>query len=253
MKQLCKLIILALAPVLAAAEDAPPDLYLQVECMKSTHPDYTGIERDIWQPVHQELVERGKRNSWALYWVMYGEREECDYYTVTSFLGSEQLNADPDFADVFATVHPGRDLGEIWESTYSARDEIRSELWRMIDATDIEEHLFAIVNTMHAEDADAYELMESRVFKPAHEALIDSGERAGWAVYELISPTGTSVPYNYSTVDFVNHLNPVPMAETMMATHPDRDLEQMHNLLQLREHVRSETWQRVAGTTNPED
>jgi hypothetical protein len=90
--------------------------------------------------------------------------------------------------------------------------------------------------------------METRVFKPAHQALVDGGFRFGWAMYALVSPIGTSIPYNYSTVDFVDHLSPVPMADAMMAANPDRDLEALKELLALREQVSSETWALVKST-----
>ena len=102
-----------------------------------------------------------------------------------------------------------------------------------------------------ASSPDAYERMESKVFKAAHQALVDDGHRAGWTVYELISPTGSAISYNYATVDLVNNLAPAPMAEAIIAANPGRDLEEMHELLQLREHVRSETWVLVASTESP--
>ena len=63
----------------AIAEDGDQQaLYVAVDCMKSTAADYTSVEMEIWQPMHQELVNQGKRNSWALYSVMYGDRSRCD-------------------------------------------------------------------------------------------------------------------------------------------------------------------------------
>jgi hypothetical protein len=67
-------------------------------------------------------------------------------------------------------------------------------------------------------------------------------------MYSLLSPLGTSVPYNYSTVDLVDNLDPVPMAEAMMAANPGRDLDAMQALLELREQVSSETWALVVAT-----
>ena len=66
-----------------------------------------------------------------------------------------------------------------------------------------------------------------------------------------MSPLGSSIPYNYGTVDFVDNLSPVPMAEAMLAANPDRDLDAMNRLLELRDHVLSETWALVAGTGAP--
>ena len=69
-------------------------------------------------------------------------------------------------------------------------------------------------------------------------------------MYRLVSPVGTSIPYDYSTVDFSNQLSPVPMAEAMLRAHPDRDLEAIQALLELREQVVAETWVLIATTQN---
>lgn len=236
--------------VLAQAEEQPP-LYVSVDCMKSTSGDYQGVETDIWQPMHQERVDQGKINSWALYWVMYGDRSVCDYYTVTSYRGQEQLNADPSFDEVFKSVHKGKDVMKAMARTSASREHVATHLWLLVDSTEVREHRFAIVNMMQAKDPEKYVSMERRVFKPGHQALVDGGHREGWAMYELVSPIGTSIPYNFGTVDLVDHLNPVPMAEAMLAAHPDRDLEAINEMLQLRDHVSSETWALVTATGSP--
>lgn len=222
--------------------------YLSVECMKSTSPEYQSIEIDVWLPMHQEMVEQRKQERWALYWVKYGDRSRCDYYTVTTYVGSAQLNAVPSFDEVFKVAHPRGDFTKAMVRTGASRQHVASELWQMVDAIPSNQHRFAIVNRMNAADPDAYERMETRVFKPGHEALVDGGYRAGWAMYALVSPLGSSIPYNYSTVDLVDHLDPVPMAQAMMSANPERDLDALQALLALREQVSSETWELIAAT-----
>lgn len=240
-------------PGLALSQDeAQPTLFMAVDCMKATTADYSSMEKDTWLAMHQELVNQGKRNSWALYSVMYGDRSRCDYYTVTTYLGQEQLDASPDYAEVFKLVHPGKNVAKSMARTWASRRRVSTDLWMLVDSTGFKPHRFAIVNLMQAGDPDAYERMESRVFKAAHQALVNDGHRSGWGVYALISPTGSAIPYNYGTVDLVNNLAPAPMAEAMIAANPDRDLEEMHALLKLREHVRSETWELVTSTVSSE-
>ena len=239
---------LAVSADISAQDEERPPLYVSVDCMKSIAADYTEIETQIWQPMHQERVNQGKINSWALYWVMYGDRSKCDYFTVTTYLGQEQLNAGTTFEKAFQATHPDSEFSEAMVRTWASRRHVATELWVVVDSTEINEHRFAVVNRMNAEDPVAYEQMESRVFKPGHQALLDGGHRSGWAMYALISPGGTSVPYNYSTVDFSNVLSPVPMAEAMLSANPDRALDEMQDLLKMREHVNSQTWTMVAAT-----
>ncbi len=242
--------MLWLLPIAATAQDDQP-LYVSVDCMKSADAGYPRIETDIWLPMHQELVDQGRINSWAFYFVRYGDRSRCDYYTVTTYLGGEQLNSPPAIDEVFAKVHPRKDMTREMVATWSSRQHVATELWIHADGTEIRKHRFANVNKMYAPDPDAYERMESRVFKAGHQQLLEGGYRSGWAMYRLVSPTGTSIPYNYGTVDFSNHLDPVPMAEAMLQAHPDRDLEALQELLDLRDHISSETWVLVAATTAP--
>ncbi len=232
------------------ANDAPA-LYVVVECMKSSGPEYVYIETELWQPVHQALVDAGKRNSWALYEVVYGDRTVCDYYTVTTYLGEQQLNADPAYGALFAEVLPDVDVEAAMVRTNAARERLSTELWRLIDSTDVGAHSYAVMNRMFADDPLTYEQMESRVFKAAHQVLIDEGHRVGWGVFELVSPIGSEIPYNYATVDLTNEIGPVPMAEAMLTANPDRDLDEMYELLELRDQVRSETWMLVATTVAP--
>ncbi|NND48544.1 MAG: hypothetical protein HKN55_12895 [Woeseiaceae bacterium] len=238
--------------LLAEDQESPP-LYISVDCMKSTAANYASIETDVWQPMHQEMVNQDKQYRWALYWVMYGDRSKCDYYTVTTFLGSNQLNARPAIEKVSEAVHPDADFAEAMSDTFESRDHVASELWLAIDGIPPKAHRYAVVNRMKAHDPDAYERMESRVFKPGHRALVDGGYRSGWAMYALVSPIGTSTPYDYATVDFVDHLDPVPMAEAMMTANPNRDLDELQELLDLREQVSSETWVLVAATEQQMD
>lgn len=245
--------VLAVPCIGFAQNQEQPLLYVSVDCMKSTSPEYTSVEIDIWKSMHQELVSQGKRNSWALYSVLYGDRSKCDHYTVTTYLGGDQLNSEPAIDEVFKAVHPGKDFAAAMARTWESRHHVATELWMAVDGTQIREHRYAVVNRMFAADPDAYERMESRVFKAGHQQLLDAGHRSGWAMYTLVSPIGSAIPYNYSTVDFSNHLNPVPMAEAMLAAHPDRDLDALQELLELRDHVSSETWMLVAATTSPPD
>ena len=113
-------LLLALSGVVPAQDEEQQTLYVAVDCMKSTSGDYRGVETEIWQPMHQERVDQGKINSWALYWVMFGDRSTCDDYTVTSYRGQDQLNADPQFADVFKSVHKGKNVTKAMARTYAA-------------------------------------------------------------------------------------------------------------------------------------
>lgn len=243
--------LVAMVPGLVIAQDDPAPLYVTLDCMKPLASNYEQFERETWLPIHQYLVNKGKRNSWALYRVVFGDRSRCDYYVVTTYRGAQHLDVPGEYEEAFAAVHADIDIAQLMTQTMATRERMSTELWEQIDQTELRPHRYAVINRMMADDPVASQSMESRVFKSGHQVLVDEGHRAGWAVFALVSPFGSSIPYNYGTVDFVNDLGPVPMAEAMLAGNPDRDLDAMYELLELRDHVLSETWALVAATDAP--
>ncbi len=237
------LALVTLFPVMAPAQ-GEVSLYVTLDCT-GAGPNFERHAVETRLPVYQHMVDEGRQVSWSLYRVHYGDPSRCPYYAVSVYRGTEQLNNPMDYFEAFRAAIPKPDRGQ----PRSQPRGVSTELWQIIDQTEIRPHRYAIVNWMHASDPVAYESMESKVFKAGHEQLIEKGFRAGWALYALVAPIGSSIPYNYGTVDFVNELGPVPMAEAMMTGNPDRDLDAMHELLDLRDQVLSETWALVAATT----
>ena len=126
---------------------------------------------------------------------------------------------------------------------------VRSELWVWIDGLPPTGHQFAVVNQMRAGDGAAYVEFERKTWKPVHEALVGGEQTAGWGLYGLVSPQGTSVPYNFCTVVFLTRLGPVPIEEAMRSAHPEKEAAAIYEAgLELRDHVLAETWVLLAST-----
>ncbi|MDX1740552.1 MAG: hypothetical protein R3178_04625, partial [Rhodothermales bacterium] len=119
-------ILSLLAGVQASAQDAEPT-YVILDCMKSTSSEYADLETEVWKPMHQELVKQGKKLQWALYWVLFGDRSVCDYYTA-NVVTESQLDAWGGFEDVFAVVHPDKDMDKVMSETAAAREMVWTEL-----------------------------------------------------------------------------------------------------------------------------
>lgn len=242
-------VVLAVPAVGVAQEEAPATFYVQIECMRSTSPDYVAVEQEIWAPMHQEAVQQGHLAGWAFYGVLYGDLSECDYYTVTTFEGLDQLNAVRPFADYFATTHPGKSWEDAMKRTAASRRHVRTELVVLLEAVPPTDHRFVSVNQMYAEDGADYVEFEREIWKPIHQALVDNGHGAGWAVYRLDSPHGASIPYNYVTIDFLKRLGPRPVEETFRSVHPELEVAAVFREgLDVRTHLLSETWVLLAGT-----
>ncbi|NNE34858.1 MAG: hypothetical protein HKN13_06460, partial [Rhodothermales bacterium] len=184
-------------------EDSPV-VFLEVSCMKSLNDDYRDVETEIWQPMHQAMVDAGQKMGWAFYWVMYGDRSMCDHYTVNLYRGADQLDANVNYRDVFESVHPDKNVDEAMARTSASREMVRSELWRMVDGKLPTDFTYAHVARLNVTDGREYTKMENEIFTPLRNARVDEGLHQGWARYRLVSPTGDAVPYNTGSVIFTN-------------------------------------------------
>ena len=125
---------------ITSAPDRPmekPSPYVQVNYMRvpqGRSDDYERIEREVWQPIHEELVRREKISGWGLWSLVYPRGDELAYQYLT-------LDGVPKFSDlfglnyseVFETVHPEMSNQEISEVTNQSRATARTELWELID------------------------------------------------------------------------------------------------------------------------
>ncbi len=219
-------VLLCLAAPNLAAGQADSTQYVQVDCMKSRTNDYPDVERNIWKPIHAELVKQGRKLSWAFYRVWYGDRSECDYFTVNVYRGIEAVEDDqPDFQDIYKKVHPKRTLDKDMNKTWASREMVWSELWIQVDGVGPGEFKYVQVNYMAADSGDAYVEMERETYKPVHAALMEAGETGGWGLYQRLWPLGTSSAYNYGTVDFLKDLGAIPFVEYFEKVHPGADVD----------------------------
>ncbi len=219
------LVLCLAAPNLAATQE-DSTLYVQVDCMKSRTYDYPGVESNIWKPIHAELVNQGRKLSWAFYGVLYGDRSECDYFTVNNYRGIEAVEDDlSDLQDIYKKVHPNGKFDEDMNKTWASREIVWSELWIRVDSVGPGEFKYLRVNQMAAHSGNEYVEMEREIYKPVHAALMEAGETGGWGLYSREAPWGTSSAYNYATVDFLKDLGAFPLGEYLEQVHPDADLD----------------------------
>ena len=122
---------------LPSSVSASPTKYLNVAFMRSKpNVDYVALERDLWKPVHQELVRSGAMNFWGLYALVMpgGTSYPYDYATVnavSSLSALENLYSE----GLFRRVHPNISIADVGNRTAAARDLTRQELWVLVDST----------------------------------------------------------------------------------------------------------------------
>ncbi|NRA18840.1 MAG: hypothetical protein HRU04_25435 [Oceanospirillaceae bacterium] len=233
-----------------AAEEENEPLFIVSHCMKVKSQNYLSVEKDMWLPMHQELVNQGKKNNWALYRVLYGDRSNCDYYVIESYIGEEQLSeAHDSLGEIFKKVHPGQNIEEAMEKTESSRDMAATSLWVNIDTVGIKPHTFVTVNWMNAKEPDKYISLERNIWKPIHQELSDKGHIAGWGLYALASPRGSLQGYNFATVDSSNRLGPLPIEKVLKSVYPNKNISDIFaETSAVRDDVYSQTWIKIANT-----
>jgi len=124
----------------SAPQAPPPPAVVMVNFMK-TQPGQDSlayaIETGAWKRVHQERVRRGWLRSWAYYQRQFpgGTGNDYDYVTVdvyNSFADSER-DIVPLMRELMPRVDPKLPLDSLFQQTDRARQNVRTEVWRLLD------------------------------------------------------------------------------------------------------------------------
>lgn len=230
----CRLLAIALG--VGATPALAQSTYVQVDYMKvapGKDQAYIDLERNIWKPYHQALIEAGRRVWWGLYGVRSPAGTEVDHnYATVNVYGKFADMEAPYAGDVLARVHAGKDVSTLANEALAARDLARSETWQLVDqvpaggpATPAH---YLLVNCMKVPVGGeaAYLALEQEMWKPIHQARVAGGHTTGWALYALRFPSGAALDCNYATVEsydaFGDLENPVTL-DMIKKVHPNAD------------------------------
>jgi len=251
---------IGVAPVLAQGS------YVQVDYMKvapGKGQAYVDMERNVWKPYHQALVDAGQHAWWGLYAVRSPTGTEVGYNYATVNVFSKFTDMEVLFSeDVLRKVHPGKDLAAIEDEALATRDLVRSEVWQLIDQVPeggtSAPARYLLVNCMKVPQggADAYVQLEREMWKPIHAASIADGHAASWQLYGRRFPSGTSLDCGFGTVDAFNHFadveNPVTL-DLIKKVHPNADAATLAAISDRTSAVRQlflqQLWELIDSTT----
>ena len=193
---------------------AQEPLYLTIELMKVEEgmgEDYWETE-SFWEKLHQERVKKGDIIGWDL-WALSpsGTSQGHQYMTVTLYSDPvKMMGGGTDLDDIMDGAYPNMSQFEIdkkMDLTVKSRDLAVLVYFQRIATAggDYEMPLGTIArfNFMKAKPGqyNAYEEMESTIFKGIHEQSVAAGSEASWGLLRSMLGYGTEAYASHVTVD----------------------------------------------------
>lgn len=136
-----------------------------------------------------------------------------------------------------------KELIVMLEKTGLSRDMTNQVLFKLVDRTKGDFNMkigtLATLDIMKQLD-DNYEKVESDIFKPWHQKMVDSGKKGSWELLRAILPSGTEAYGSHITVSMYNDVN--QLASFMEGEGGEMDL--MTNLA-VKEGLKTRNWKEV--------
>lgn len=231
--------------------------YIDVSYIKSRSADYVNFEKEVWKPIHQQLIKEGKKSAWYLYKVKYpqGTTANYDYVVVNVFPEWNQLAPSAaDLPEILKKINSKLKPDSLLKKTDALRNVTWRQLFRLIGQAVAKEpnpSKFVIANEVKsvAGQENEYVNMEQTYFKPFHTARAAEGIMNNWGLYKRELPYGEKFDYDYvtfngyATWDDITKQNP-PTA--WKKAHGDLNFNEVHNkILSKRITVNVECWELI--------
>jgi hypothetical protein len=197
------LFVVVLMTLVLKAQNNPPQLYLLFEFMQvkgDNGSDYQQVE-EFWSGIHKQRVADKSIIGWDL-WSLTpsGTKQGSQYLTVTLFASLENMLKAINSLDVYGYAKKAyptktdKEFNAMFDKTGKSRDMANQVLFKMVDQTtgdfDIKVGTLATLDIMKQVD-DSYEKVESEIFKPWHQQLVDQGKKGNWGLLRAILPAGS--------------------------------------------------------------
>lgn len=198
------------------AQDNTAKLYLLFEFMHVTDANgsnYMDVEQ-FWSGIHKQRVADKSILGWDL-WSLSpsGSGQGSQYLTVTQFANlKDMLNAAAGF-DVMGYAKKAypkksdKELQDMFDKTGKSRDRANQVFFERIDRTKgdftMKVGTIATMDIMKQLD-DSYEKVESDIFKPWHQSMVDTGKKGSWGLLRAIIPSGSEAYGTHLTVSMYN-------------------------------------------------
>jgi len=229
MKKLFTLALISVLALSALAQDNSKKLYLLFEFMQVNDEqgaNYWQVEQ-FWSGIHKQRIADKQILGWDLWsFIPAGKEQGAQYMTVTLFSSLKDMLEPGGFDN--ATVKKAypkmtdKEISDMMDKTVKSRDIANQVYLEQVDVT--KDNFQMKVGTMATMDImkqldDRYEQMESEIFKPWHQKLVDSDKIEDWSLLRVILPAGTDT---YGTHVTVSMFNDVAQLATFMEAPMDK-------------------------------
>ncbi|WP_163712144.1 hypothetical protein [Mangrovibacterium lignilyticum] len=234
MKRILTLTLIVFLALSLKAQENDAKEYLLFEFMQvpdENGSDYWDVE-SFWSGIHQQRVADKSIIGWDLWsLVPSGTKQGSQFLTVTIFPSlSAMLNAmnSLDVMGYAKKAYPDKtdeELGAMLTKTVKSRDMAHQVLFVGVDQTkdDFKMKVGTIVtlDIMKKLD-DSYEKVESEIFKPWHQQMVEQGKKAHWGLLRTILPAGSQAYATNIAYSFYQNMN--QLAEFMEGSGGEMDM-----------------------------
>ena len=200
-----KLVAFAAAAMLLSGSLYAQDskLYLVFEFMKVKEGKTAAYmeTEDFWAGIHKQRALAGETLGWDL-WALEpsGADQGYQYLTVNLFGSMEAMLERGAGGALMAHAKKAypkmteRELTAKFNATSDTRELAVRLFLEQLDTTKggpaMKEGMVALIASMMASDR-SYEKMESEIFKPWHQKMVDAGAKSSWGMARVIFPAGS--------------------------------------------------------------
>jgi len=219
----------------AKAQQDDAKEYLLFEFMKvqpGNWNDYLSVE-EFWSGIHQQRVADKSIYGWDLWSLIpSGTDQGPNFLTVTIFPSLKaMLNAVSSW-DVWGyakKAYPDKsdeELAEMLGKTGKSRDLEYQKLLVGVDETkdDFKMKIGMVVTLDFMKQLDdSYEKVESEIFKPWHQQLVNDGKKGHWGLVKAVLPVGSEAYFTHIAYSFYTDMD--QLAEFMNDSGGQMDLK----------------------------
>jgi hypothetical protein len=200
-----KLVAFAAAATLLSGSLYAQDskLYLVLEFMKVKEGKTAAYleTEDFWAGIHKQRALAGETLGWDL-WALEpsGTDQGYQYLTVNLFGSMEAMLKQGEAGALLAHAKKAypkmteREVAAKFNATSDTRELAVRLFLERVDNTkggpEMKEGTIALIASMMASDG-SYEKMESEIFKPWHQKMVDAGAKSSWIMARVMFPAGS--------------------------------------------------------------